>query len=212
VITRHRYDNVTASVILLFLVAACGGSGTRVTKTMHASVYRNRQFSNVLFIAAADNYDARAQFERTVVSAIRQSGAEATAYYTVFGRNSPISVSDITNAVRSRGFDSVLFTRVKDSTQQLEMKDGQASAQAVAKGGNLFDLFRYDYEEIDAPENLRVSTSVVLVSELYDAAAQTRVWAVETASFDRESVGQIVDSAAQAVVKALRRDDLVGKK
>jgi len=199
-------------VTLAFLLAACGSSGTRVTKTMHDTSIKGTRYSNVLVVAAADNYDARAQYERMVVSAIRKTGAEATAYYTVLGRNPPVTVNDITNAVRSRGFDSVLFTRVKGSTQQMKVKDGQASAQAVAKGGSLFDLFRYDYEEYDSPENVSVSTEVVLVTELYDAAAQKKIWAVETSSFDQESVEQIVDSAAETVVKALRRDGLIGSK
>jgi len=200
------------TAILALLLAGCGGTGTQVSKTLHDKDYKGRQFNNVLVIGVADNYNARAQYERAVVSKIRESGAEATAYYTVIGHNPPVTVSDVTNAVRARDFDAVLFTRVKGSTQQVKVKDSPAEGQAVVRGGNPFDLFRYDYEEYKEPENVQISANVVLLSELYDAKAQKKIWAVESSSFDRESMEQLVEGAAKSVVKALNRDNLIGSK
>ena len=147
---------------------ACSTTSTKVTKILHDSDYRKTQYSNILVITVADNYNRRAQFERTVVSGIRQTGAQATAYYTVVGHNPPVSSSDIMNAVRARNFDAVVFTRVKGHSEDIVAKDATPAAQASVVGGNLFDLFRYDYEEYQEPENIRMSTSVVMVTQLYD--------------------------------------------
>ena len=65
-------------------------------------------------------------------------------------------------------------------------------------------------EEFTEPENVTVSSNVVLITELYDASAEKKVWSVESSSFDRESIAQIVDGAAESIVNALRRDSLVG--
>ena len=193
-------------------IAACGSTSTSTDRTHFDKEFKGTRYSNVLVIAVADNYNARAQYERTTVSAIRATGAEATAYYTVIGHNPEVTVNDVTNAIRSRGFDAVLFTRVKGSTQAVNVKDGPADASATTRGGNVFNLFRYDYEEYKEPENVRISTNVVLLSELYDVAQQKMIWAVESSSFNRESVEMIVDSSAQAVVKRLDRDKLIGSK
>ena len=211
-ITQYRYTIAVTCIALSLLLAACAGTGTRLAKTLYDSDYKRARFSNVLVVAAADNYDARAQYERSVVAMIRKSGAEATAFYSILGRNPSVTVSEVNNVIRARGFDSVLFTRVKDSTQKVTKTSGQPDAEAVAKGGSAFDLFRYDYKEYDRPENVRVSTDVVLLTEFYDAAAEKKIWAVETPAVNAESVGEIIDGAAVAVVKALRRDGLVGKK
>lgn len=192
------------------LLSACSTTSTKVTKILHDSDYRNTQYSNILVITVADNYNRRAQFERTVVSGIRQTGAQATAYYTVVGHNPPVSSSAIMNAVRARNFDAVVFTRVKGHSEDIVTKDATPAAQASVVGGNLFDLFRYDYEEYQEPENIRMSTSVVMVTQLYDPADQKNVWAIEINSSDRESTANIIESAAAAIVKHLKRDKLVG--
>lgn len=192
------------------LLSACSTTSTKVTKILHDSDYKKTRYSNVLVITAADNYDRRAQFERTVVSGIRQTGAQATAYYTVVGHNPPVSSSAIMNAVRARNFDAVVFTRVKGHSEDIVTKDATPAAQASVVGGNLFDLFRYDYEEYQEPENIRMSTNVVMVTQLYDPADQKNVWAIEINSSDRESTANIIESAAAAIVKHLKRDKLVG--
>lgn len=192
------------------LLSACSTTSTKVTKILHDSDYRGTQYSNILVITVADNYNRRAQFERTVVSGIRQTGAQATAYYTVVGHNPPVSSSAIMNAVRARNFDAVVFTRVKGHSEDIVTKDATPAAQASVVGGNLFDLFRYDYEEYQEPENIRMSTSVVMVTQLYDPADQKNVWAIEINSSDRESTANIIESAAAAIVKHLKRDKLVG--
>ena len=192
------------------VVSACGAPSTKVTRTLYDKEYKGTRFSNVLVIAVADNYDARAQFERTVSSGIRATGAQATPYYTVIGHNPPVTVNDITNAVRSRKFDAVLFTRVSGSTESIEVKEGAASGKSTVIGGSVIDVFRYDYEEYQEPENVRIGAEVALVTELYAAQDQKKIWVIESSSFDRTSIQQIIDNAAEAIVKKLRSDRLVG--
>ena len=196
----------------VILLTACSSTSTQVKNVLNDPDYRKTRFSNVLVIAVADNYNSRAQFERSVVSGIRQTGAEATAYYTVVGHNPPVSSSNIMNAVRSRNFDAVLLTRVKGATEDIKVKDGTPNAQATAIGGNLFDLFRYDYTEYNEPENMSLSTTVELISQLYATEDKKNVWAIQIKSSDNESKEQIVESAAAAIVKHLRRDKFIGAK
>jgi len=206
----YSFSKSALLVAAMMLVTACSATSTRVTKILDDADYRNAQFGNVLVIAIADSYDRRAQFERTVVSGIRQTGAQATAYYTVVGHNPPVSSSDIMNAVRARNFDAVLFTRVKDATEDIKVKNAAPGAQAARASDDLFDLARYNYKEYSEPQNIRLSSSVVLVSQFYVPVDRKNIWAIEIASSDRESVDNIVASAAAAIVKQLRRDKLVG--
>jgi hypothetical protein len=194
------------------ILSGCGSTTTRVTKILHDPAFKKPRYSNILVIAVADSYDNRAQFERSLVSGIRKTGAEATAYYTVLGHNPKVTSNAIQSAIRSRKFDAVLFSRAKGVTEEINVKEGSASAQATAMGGSLFNLFQYDYEEHIEPENLRLSTNVILVTQMYAAAEQKNIWAIKSSSFDRESVGQIIDSITAAVVKQLNRDNMIGPK
>lgn len=58
--------------------------------------------------------------------------------------------------------------------------------------------------------NIRMSTNVVMVTQLYDPTDEKNVWAIQINSSDRESTANIIESAAAAIVKHLKRDKLVG--
>ena len=209
-LTFRRFSRLAVSCLLAVAISACSTTTTSINKLLLDRSYEGAEFSNYLVIGAADNYDNRAQFERTVVSELRRRGASATAYYTVIGHNPPITASDVQNAVRARDFDAVLFTRVKGSMQDINVKTGPSAAKSTVIGGDLFNLFRYDYQEFDEPDNVRISTNVVLITELYAAADEKKIWVLESESYDRESTGQIIDSEAETIVNRLDKDGLVG--
>ena len=95
---------------------------------------------------------------RIRVSYLRNKGI----YYTVIGRNPPITRSDVTNAVRSRKFDAVLLTRVVEAETETRLRDSAPDAEATARGGSLINLFRYDYTELNEPARVDLSTGVTL--------------------------------------------------
>ena len=199
------------SVVAFTLLATACATPSRVAKILHDPAYYNRTFSNILVIGVADNYDARAQFERQMVSAIKAAGSSATAYYTVIGHNPPITRSDVSNAVRARKFDAVLITRLKGQETEVEVVPGSTEAKTTRRSGTAFDLFRYDYEVLNEPDSVQLNTTVALITELYDAAAEKKIWAVETTAYNQNGVADIIDSEVDAIVGQLRKDKLIGR-
>ena len=196
-----------AGPLLAFLLGACTGSASTV-KTLDRT--GEARFANLLVIGVASDYDGRAMFERTVVSRLRAAGADASAYYTLLGRNPPVTRASVQRALDAGEFDAVLVTRLKDQMLGAEVRPGPAGAKATVKGGGPVNLFRYDYEELDEPEIIEFSATVVLATELYDVTDGDPIWAIETTSRDKANVGELVDSAADAIVGRLRRDRLIG--
>ncbi len=196
-----------AATVLLF--AGCASS-SKVSKVFEDPAYEKSSFSNVLVVAVADDYNARAQFERQVVSGIRATGATATAYYTVIGRNPPVTRNDISNAIRARNFDAVLLTRVKGQESSVSVKRGSSETKTTRRNENAFDLFRYDYEVLNEPDRVEVNTTIVLITELYAAADEKKVWAIESTSYNKSDVSQLIDGEVDAIVSRLRRDRMIG--
>lgn len=205
---QHRFlRGLSSSALVLLFVLACAGA-TSVVRTFDDR--SGETYSNVLVIGVAADYDSRASFERGLVSRIRAAGSSATAYYTVVGRNPPINRTTVTNAVRSRDFDAVLVTRVKDRELSANVRNGPAATEPTAIGGSVFNLFRYDYEELNEPEIIDLSRTVVLTTELFAAADERRVWAIETTSRNKSNIGELIDSSADAIASKLKRDRLIG--
>lgn len=189
------------------LLSACAGPAT-VTRTLDDAA--GASFGNILVIAVAHDYSGRAMMERALVSRITAAGSAATAYYRVVGNNPTVERSRVIEAVEAGDFDAVLLTRIKDQEINPSVRAGSSEVKSTTKGGDVFNVFRYDYEELNEPAVVDLNRSVVLTTELYSAATREPVWAVETASGNKSSIGELVDSSADAIVGRLRRDGLLG--
>ena len=189
------------------LLTSCAGPAT-VSRTLDDA--GKASFGNILVIAVAHDYSGRAMMERALVSRITSVGSTATAYYRVVGNNPPIDRSRVIEAVEAGNFDAVLLTRVKDQEINPSVRSGSSEVKSTAKGGEVFNFFRYDYEELNEPAIVDLNRSVVLTTELYSVATREPVWAIETTSGSKPSIGELVDSSADAIVGRLRRDGLLG--
>lgn len=199
------------SFALLGLALSACSSGPQVIKTLHDDAFKGVTFHSILVIGVASNHTNRAQFERQVVSGINATGAAATAYHTVVGRNPSVNRNDITNAIRSRGFDAVLITRVKGQERSFSESQGAPITARERRDvdGNAFNLFRFDYVELNDPVTVNITATVNLVTELYSAADEKKVWAIETVN-SAEHVGLLIDEESAAIVRELSRDKLIG--
>jgi hypothetical protein len=189
-------------IIMLALTSACGTTtpGGSIIKTA-SGVNSAAPFANVLVISVAGNFPTRVQFEQQLVAAISGDDAAATAYYTVVGRNANLSRGILDAAVKARGFDAIILTRLK----------GQDRADLVANRptGRLFDLYLYDYEELNIPADIPIGSTVAFVVEAYDTVLKKKIWAIESLIFDTDNVEFVVTEQAAAIAAEILQDDLV---
>jgi hypothetical protein len=207
---KQQISAATISAGLILLLAGCAAP-VQVVKTFEDPGYADVAFSDVLVIGVAGSYDNRARFERTMASRLSSAGIAGTAYYTVIGRNKPITRSDVSNAVQARGFDSVLLTRVVSQEASASEKRGAASATATRRDDGVVDLFRYDYVVFSNPSTINIASTVVLSTELYSAADEKRIWAIETTIFAEENVSLLIDDAVAQIVGQLRKDNMISR-
>jgi hypothetical protein len=200
---------VCASLILA--LAGCGGSTGTVRKTLDNPIYTDHSYSDILVIGVAGDYDNRAAFERAMVSRIQAEGAKATAYYSVVGRNKPITRNTVSTVVKSRGFDAVLLTRVLSQSSNVSVEGGKTDTKVSRmETDRVIDLFRYDYEELADPGDMIISSTVTLSAEMFSGPDETRMWAIESTISDMENVGQIIEAAADTIMGQLKEDRLIG--
>jgi hypothetical protein len=193
--------------LLAFVTVFASGCATRSTQSGPGT--DDASFSNFLVIGVAGDYDSRAQFERSVVSGLTAKGSSASAYYIVTGGNNPVTRETVKEAVVSGGFDAVVVTRVLHSDTDVDVSKSVAGAKATRKDGGLLNLFRYDYEELNEPLAAEFNTKITFATELYDAASEQLVWAVESTGSRQENIGLLIDETAATVVKQLDRNKLI---
>ena len=168
-------------------------------------------FSNFLVIGVAGSWDSRAQFERTVVSELRESGVAAQSYNNVVGGGRRPTREEVLAAVDEHGFDAVVVTRVLDTEADIQLRSTITGAKVNRKETGFMKLFRYDYEELGDPLNLQVDVQVDFATEVYAVGTEDMTWSSETRGPRAENVAVLVDETAKSVVRQLKRAGLLAR-
>ena len=205
-----NYFGLAIGAGLLSLLGACS-SALSTVKTFEDPEYANASFNKILVIGVAGSYNNRARWERTMVSRISAQGSSASAYYSVIGRDQEITRDNVFNAVRANGFDAVLLTRVQSNDSNVTVKRGASTAKVSRMDDRPIDFFRYDYEVLNNPETINVARTVVLLTELFAANDEKRIWAIESTVSDKENVTYLIEDVVDMVVGQLRKDRLIGR-
>jgi len=192
-----------ASLVLVFLLVGCASAPepTTVIRTRYNPGIDG--FNNYLVIAVTGDYATRALVERDLVNAISSGSVNASAWYTVIGRRPQVSRSLMQDSIRSRGYDAVLFIREKG-----QEREELAPLRPVGAG---FDLFGYDYDELNLDIQIERSRAITFVAELYDAIAEQKVWAIDALSVRKETLQDLIDEQVVTIAQQLREDGLLGR-
>ncbi|MDX1403012.1 MAG: hypothetical protein R3192_00670 [Woeseiaceae bacterium] len=197
--------NHCSGILLAFtlLLAGCAatpaGNGT-IIKALDETG-GDAAFRNILVISVAGDFPDRVRFEQAFASRFADADTRATAYYTIVGRRALLNREVLNNVIRVREFDAVILTRQKGQDRPELMPNRPT--------GHAFDLYRYDYAELNQPTSIKTGSTVSFVVEAYDASASKKVWAIESLLFDTVSVASVIDDQVEAIIAELEKDELV---
>lgn len=190
----------------LFMAACAGGSTVRTVYTAQGDV--GGPIESVLVVGAAGRLTLRAYSERQLVAELKREGIDARAYHAV-APGAQLSRDAIAAAARSEGLDGVVVTREAKRESAVKIEEGGASVKATPKGGNLLNLYRYDYESLNEPSRLVFNFDVSLTTDLYSVERELLIWTGESKYTEQESAELLIDRAARDISKALVRTGLV---
>ena len=196
---------VLSFVALLHLVAGCAGTETE----SRYLVPEEPQFRSFLIVGQAGDYNVRSEFERLVVSEVRERGASATAYHAAAGGDNPITRDSIREAVRADGLEAVVLTRAISGETDAHVRAGTTDTIATRRDNGLIDLFRYDYEDLRSPNTLDLEISTTIIIEVYDVRAEALVWSGKSSTPPVESMAELISIAAASVAELVEGDGLI---
>jgi len=193
----------------MLLLAGCAASD-RVVKTYESPDFDGGPFNKILIVGAHEDTGTRRFFENSFTAVLNENGAIAVTSLSVMDSEEPIEREPVIAAVRETGADAVLVTRLLDVASSTSVEGGRTVADAQRRNDiPLADFFRYDYVEYQDPMTTTTVNTVVLSTDLYNVADESKVWSAESTSFDKGSVYGVVDSATRGLTNQLRRDQLI---
>lgn len=196
---RAKYKLTLLLSAALFLDAcASAPSQSTIIRTLFDLPDDHAGFGNILIISVAGDYESRALMETRLAGAFYEDQVQATASFTVLGRQTPLTRSRLETAILSRSYDSVLLVRQK----------GQERADLVANRpvGAAFDLFGYDYAELNYAESIQKAPAITFVTEIYSTLDNRKVWSIDSLSFDKDTATDLIEEQAASIAERIRSD------
>lgn len=198
---RLNRVNLHSLLAVIAIASACATTpASNVIKTVH-DVEGAAPFSNILVVSVAGDIATRTEFEQAIASAISTEETTVTPFFTVVGRTPQLTRNILNNVVRAREFDAIILTRLQ----------GQDRADLVPNRptGRLFNLYLYDYAELNFPADIEVGSTVSFVVEVYETRTAKKVWAIESLIFDSKTVESVLSEQLAAISAEILKDGLV---
>jgi len=200
-VQRLNRVNLLSVLAVIAIASACATTpASNVIKTVH-DIEGAAPFSNILVVSVAGDIATRTEFEQAIAKAISTEETTVTPFYTVVGRTPQLTRILLNNVVRAREFDAIILTRLQ----------GQDRADLVPNRptGRLFNLYLYDYAELNYPADIEVGSTVSFVVEVYDTRTAKKVWAIESLIFDSKTVESVLSEQLAAISAEILKDGLV---
>jgi len=200
-VQRLNRVNLLSLLAVIAIASACATTpASNVIKTVH-DIEGAAPFSNILVVSVAGDIATRTEFEQAIAKAISTEETTVTPFYTVVGRTPQLTRILLNNVVRAREFDAIILTRLQ----------GQDRADLVPNRptGRLFNLYLYDYAELNYPADIEVGSTVSFVVEVYDTRTAKKVWAIESLIFDSKTVESVLSEQLAAISAEILKDGLV---
>ena len=198
---RLNRVNLLSLLAVIAMVSACATTpASNVIKTVH-DIEGAAPFSTILVVSVAGDIATRTEFEQAIASAISTEETTVTPFYTVVGRTPQLTRNILNNVVRAREFDAIILTRLQ----------GQDRADLVPNRptGRLFNLYLYDYAELNYPADIEVGSTVSFVVEVYETRTAKKVWAIESLIFDSKTVDSVISEQLATISAEILKDGLV---
>lgn len=199
---RNRL-NSRLGLSLLWLVAALVAScvTTHLKDSWKDPQFSDAPFRKVLVIGVSRSDANRRLFEDGFVQALRTSGTEASASYSLLPEEGPLPKERIKQAVAKTGADSVLVTRVLRVQRKVDVSPGY-----VGPGPGFYGWYGATWAA--APE-IHAYDVMTIESTLWDIKREQAVWSGISESIDPKDVTKVTRELAEALIAKMKEDKVL---
>lgn len=197
---------------LAFIIAVLAGAcapQTEVVKLYDNKTRAPQTYRRLLVVDLSSEHNQQQLFENEVVARLRHEKVEATASHTLLDASNGLPRDDIRRVSSEIGADAILITHVASVDTRIDQVQGREDIQSTCRRGDPVDYFLYDHKVLREPDTVKVAHTVIVITNLYDAEDDDRIWTIQSTCFKKTSIAEVFLDEATAIVRQLRIDELI---
>lgn len=197
--------------LLVVLLGACQRTipqSTTVDRVLKASNIANAPYEKILVIGVVPSRETARNIETAVMQHLSEENVEAHSFVRESERTEPTEEA-VRELVESTGVTGVIVVSGRLSGAEIETREDQIDVSSEARGGSLFNYFRYDYKESKPSSYSDYTVNVVFVSDFYDVENGNKVYSVESSTAHGQTGFDIIMAEGKAIVGRLKTDGII---
>ena len=201
------------SHLLSGLIMAClvgCSQPTQVTGRWEQPEFAGGPYTRILVVGVSENAGRRRRFENELAAKLDGSlGRTVWASYATLPEDTELNREIIEAEVAELNADAVIVTRLVSRQVRAEETEDRVGVDVVRKDEEIYDFFRYDYNEYVDPGEIKTVQTVELATDFYEAEGGLLIYSMKSTSFDVDSEYAAVEEASKAIVKQLTKEGLL---
>lgn len=183
---------------------------TEVVKLYEDPGHPSKTYQRLLVVAISSDFSQQQQFESEIVQRLRRERVDAIPSHTHIDTSGGLLQDDVNRVGKAVGADGILVTHITSVDTSIDTVEGRAEIESTCRrGGDPVDYFLYDHKVIHEPNSMKLAHTVIVVTNIYDAGSQDRIWAIQSTCFEKTSISAALLDEADAIVRQLRIDELI---
>ncbi len=199
----------TLAIVALAALAGACAQRPEVIKLYENPAAGRTQYDRLFIVGVTGDADQRITLEQLIVDRLRSRGVSAVASYGVLGSGDSVLQETLDKAVADSGADALLMSHIASIDTAIEREEGREEIVSTCRGGDPVDYFLYDHRVIKVPDSVRQALTVVVVTNLLDAASGERIWTIQSTCFRKATLEEGLAEEAEAIARQLGIDGLV---
>ena len=201
--------------VAIFTSLVCAGlvgcsQPTQVSGRWEQPSFEGGPFSRILVVGVSENQGRRRRFENELAAKLDGSQNRTVwASYATLPEDAELNRDTIEAEVQELNADAVIVTRLVSRQVRTEQSADRVGVDVVRKDDEIYDFFRYDYNEYVDPGEIKTVQTVELATDVYETDQGLLIYSMTSTSFDVDTEYAAVEDAAKAIVKQLTREGLL---
>ena len=196
-------------VVMAVLAGIACATRTKLSNVWRSESYPSGKMHRILVIGVAANEANRRSFEDAFVAALAAQNVDAVPSYQLLPGSERLSRASIEDAIRGRGFQGVLVTRLIAVDSEETYVPPTTYVRPGYYGGGMYGYYGTSWDIVHQPGYTVTKTTVRLETHLYDAPTAELVWAAHSETFDPSSTQDVIDSVTKKLSSRLAEDGML---
>lgn len=191
-------------LVFLLTLSGCGGSA-KVTSEWSEARARSGPYGSILVVGVTESGRQRRRFEDSLTEKLENKGITAWASNRIMPVDAEINRENVMAAVGKTSATAAIVTQLVDE----EISTKEIPGRTEMKNGTSRGFFSYDYDEYEEEGQLKVRSTVALLTEVYETHNGALIYKVRTTSTNKRTAFEILDEQTSAIAKRLKKDRVV---